>query len=114
MSGWKATAKRTPWIGLLVLSACATIPDYEPIVDTASIEDEAKFQSDMAECKAFTDQVDYSDEKTVAALKGAAVGAGVVGTGVAVTLAAGGGGGVGAAHCTDLAPSIGLKRLTAP
>ena len=79
-----------PWFCLLLFSGCATIPDYQPIVDTTSIEDEAKFESDMKECEDFTDQVDYSDEKTVAALKGAAVGVGAVGTGVAVTLAAGG------------------------
>ena len=69
---------------------CATIPDYEPIIDSESITDGEKYQQDMRECREFTDQVDYSDEKTIAAIKGGAVGAGVVGIGVATILAAGG------------------------
>ena len=72
------------------LFSCATIPDYKPIVDTSSVSDSAKYQKDYQECETITNNVDYSDEKTVAALKGAAVGAGVVGVGVASTLAAGG------------------------
>ena len=72
------------------LFSCATIPDYKPIVDTSSVTDSAKYQKDYQECETITNNVDYSDEKTVAALKGAAVGAGVVGVGVASTLAAGG------------------------
>ena len=75
---------------ILQLFSCATIPDYKPIVDTSSVTDSAKYQKDYQECEAVTNNVDYSDEKTVAALKGAAVGAGVVGVGVASTLAAGG------------------------
>jgi len=75
---------------ILQLFSCATIPDYKPIVDTSSVTDSAKYQKDYQECEAVTNNVDYSDEKTVAALKGAAVGAGVVGIGVASTLAAGG------------------------
>ena len=69
---------------------CATIPDYEPIVDTSSVTDQAKYQADYKACEDVTNNVDYSDEKTIAGLKGAAVGAGVVGVGVATTLAAGG------------------------
>ena len=72
------------------LFSCATIPDYKPIVDTSSVADSAKYQKDYQECETITNNVDYSDEKTVAALKGAAVGAGIVGVGVASTLAAGG------------------------
>ena len=75
---------------ILQLFSCATIPDYKPIVDTSSVTDSAKYQKNYQECEAVTNNVDYSDEKTVAALKGAAVGAGVVGIGVASTLAAGG------------------------
>ena len=69
---------------------CATIPDYEPIVDTSSVTDQGKYQADYKACEDVTNNVDYSDEKTIAGLKGAAVGAGVVGVGVATTLAAGG------------------------
>ena len=75
---------------IMQLFSCATIPDYKPIVDTSSVSDSAKYQKDYQECETITNNVDYSDEKTVAALKGAAVGAGVVGVGVASTLAAGG------------------------
>ena len=75
---------------IMQLFSCATIPDYKPIVDTSSVADSAKYQKDYQECETITNNVDYSDEKTVAALKGAAVGAGIVGVGVASTLAAGG------------------------
>ena len=70
---------------IMQLFSCATIPDYKPIVDTSSVSDSAKYQKDYQECETITNNVDYSDEKTVAALKGAAVGAGVVGVGVAST-----------------------------
>ena len=84
--------KKRLLIPLLILQviACATVPEYKPIVDTAAVTDSAKYQKDYQECKTITDTVDYSDEKTRAALKGAAIGAGVVGVGVATTLAAGG------------------------
>ena len=75
---------------MLQLFSCATIPDYKPIVDTSSLADSAKYQRDYQECETITNNVDYSDEKNIAAFKGAAVGAGVVGVGVASTLAAGG------------------------
>ena len=75
---------------IMQLFSCATIPDYKPIVDTSSVSDSAKYQKDYQECETITNNVDYSDEKTIAGLKGAAVGAGVVGVGVASTLAAGG------------------------
>ena len=72
------------------LTACATVPEYEPIVDTSGVDDMEQYALDMEECQGFADGVDYSDEKTIAALKGAGVGAGAVGAGVAVTLATGG------------------------
>ena len=85
------TRLSAPFLSLLLLgTACSTVPDYEPVVDTSKIQDQEKYRRDLQECKDFTEQVDYSDEETVAALKGAAVGVGAVGTGVAVTLAAGG------------------------
>ncbi len=74
----------------LFMFSCATIPDYRPIVDTSSISDMSKYNNDYAECESITNSVDYSDEETLAALKGAAAGVGVVGVGVASTLAAGG------------------------
>ena len=74
----------------LLISSCATIPDYEPIVDPAMVKDSSKYLVDMQECRKITDDVDYSDEKTKAALKGAVVGAGAVGVAVASTLAVGG------------------------
>lgn len=72
------------------LMSCATVPEYEPVVDTSQVEDARKYAKDYEECQNFADNVDYSDEKTIAALKGAGVGVGAVGAGVAVTLAAGG------------------------
>ena len=81
------------YLSLLLLPlffSCATIPDYKPIVDTSSISDMPQYSKDYVECENITNSVDYSDEETIAALKGAAVGVGVVGVGVATTLGAGG------------------------
>ena len=64
--------------------------EYRPVIDPKSVADSQKLEGDLEECRVLSDSVDYSDEKTIAALKGAGVGAGVVGTGVAITLAAGG------------------------
>jgi hypothetical protein len=75
---------------VFTLLSCATTPDYKPIVDTTDISDLSQYQEDYLQCERVTNNVDYSDEETVAAIKGAAVGAGVVGVGVASTLAAGG------------------------
>ena len=75
---------------IFLISSCATTPDYRPIVDTSSLGDLEKYNQDYAECERVTNNVDYSDAETRAAIKGAAVGAGVVGVGVASTLAAGG------------------------
>ena len=83
---------------MILFSSCATIPDYKPIVDTSSFVkdgvsqrfDKDKYDKDYQECLEITNSVDYSDEKTVAALKGAGTGAAVVGTGVATVLASGG------------------------
>ena len=82
----------------LFISSCATTPNYVPIVDTSNIQkngttiifDEEKYTKDYQECQEITNNVDYSDEKTIAALKGAGAGAAVVGTGVATVLASGG------------------------
>ena len=75
---------------ILQLTGCATVPDYKPIIDTSLILDLPEYQKDYKQCETITNNVDYSNEKTIAALKGAAVGAGVIGVGVASTLAAGG------------------------
>jgi hypothetical protein len=80
------------------ITACASIPDYRPIADTSDVKkgglitvfDHEKYANDYVECKRVTDNVDYSDEKVWASLKGAAVGAAAVGTGTAIVLASGG------------------------
>ena len=61
-------------IALLLVASCATIPDYEPIVDSSSVDDVEKLNRDMAECALVTNRVDYSDEEAVAAIVGAGVG----------------------------------------
>ena len=76
---------------LAALTACATIPDYKPIVDTSSVDDIPKLNKDIAECEDITNQVDYSDEEAIAALAGAGVGAAAVAGGTAVVLGATGG-----------------------
>ena len=73
---------------LFFLVACATIPDYYPIVDPASITDSAEFSIVMDECRTLTNNVDYSDEEGMAALKGAAVGGAAVVAGTSAVLAA--------------------------
>ena len=63
----------------LLISSCATTPDYVPVVDTSDIQkngttiifDKEKYAKDYQECQEITNNVDYSDEKTIAALKGA-------------------------------------------
>mgnify|MGYP001242910000 CR=1 FL=1 len=75
---------------IATLTACNSVAVYEPIVDTSNIEDPQQYEVDYAACEDITNRVDYSDEKTKAALKGGALGFGVVGAGVATTLAAGG------------------------
>ena len=75
---------------IFIISSCATTPEYRPIVDTSDLSNLEKYKEDYSECERITNNVDYSDAETISALKGAAVGAGVVGVGVASTLAAGG------------------------
>ena len=75
---------------IATLTACNSVAVYEPIVDTSNIEDPQQYEVDYAACEDITNRVDYSDERTKAALKGGALGFGVVGAGVATTLAAGG------------------------
>ena len=65
-------------IALLFIASCATIPDYEPIVDSGSVDDVQKLNLDMAECELVTNRVDYSDEEAVAAIVGAGVGGATV------------------------------------
>ena len=65
-------------IALLLVTSCATIPDYEPIVDSGSVDDVQKLNLDMAECELVTNRVDYSDEEAVAAIVGAGVGGATV------------------------------------
>jgi hypothetical protein len=85
-------------IFLSTLTACASIPDYRPIVDTSNIKkddytlifDEEKYANDYVDCERIVSNVDYSSEETIAKLKGAAGGVAVVGTGVATVLASGG------------------------
>jgi len=74
----------------LQIVSCATIPDYKPVVDTSNIKNKTEYSSDVQECENIANSVDYSDQETIASLKGAAAGVGVVGAGVATTLGAGG------------------------
>ena len=63
-----------------LIVSCASVPDYRPIVDKSNIKkdgyveifDEEKYANDYVVCSRLTDSVDYSDEKNIAALKGAA------------------------------------------
>jgi hypothetical protein len=91
---------------LFFLVACATIPDYYPIVDPASITDSAEFSIVMDECRTLTNNVDYSDEEGMAALKGAAVGGAAVVAGTTAVLAATGGLSAIAAGTAVLAPIV--------
>ncbi|MDG1151733.1 MAG: hypothetical protein P8N42_00030 [Hyphomicrobiales bacterium] len=73
-----------------LITSCASVPNYRPVIDTSNISDKEKYAKDLSDCEQFTNNVDYSDEEVVAGLKGAAVGATVVGAGAAVVAAAGG------------------------
>ena len=76
---------------LTLIASCASIPDYEPIVDTSAVEDTAKYDADMAQCETLTNNVDYSDEEAIAALAGAGVGGAAVVGATAVVLGSTGG-----------------------
>lgn len=74
------------FVFLAFFTACASIPDYKPIVDTSAVADVEKYEQDMGECELITNQVDYSKEEQVAGLLGAGVGgAAVVGATAAIT-----------------------------
>lgn len=91
---------------VLALSACATT--YTPVVDTKGIN-QAKYQQDLNECRALSDQIDAVGEGATDTLIGAGIGAaagaalgaitGAPATGAATGAVIGGfgGGGVSAA-----------------
>lgn len=84
----------------LALAACAR--SYEPVIDTRGV-DPAQYQADLADCRAYADQVDPLAEAGGGALIGGAIGAvlgaiggafsGDAGTGAAIGAAVGGAGG---------------------
>lgn len=84
----------------LGLSACAR--SYDPIIDTQGV-DPARYQADLADCRAYAEQVDPAAEAGTGALIGGAIGAalgaiagafsGDAGSGAAVGAAVGGAGG---------------------
>lgn len=74
----------------LLLGACTSTKVYEPVVDLSGVSDLGKYKSDLSECRAYADNVDYSEEKASSAMKGAAVGTGVVAAGAGVVAATGG------------------------
>lgn len=85
---------------------CATVAVYRPIVDPASITDQSKYTTDSSECEWITNEVDYSDEKAMAALKGGAVGGAAVVAGTTVVLATTGGLSAIAAGTAVVAPIV--------
>ena len=89
-----------------LLVACATIPDYSPIVDPSSITDSEEFNVAMDECRTITNNVDYSDEEAMAALKGGAVGGVAVVAGTTAVLAATGSLSAVAAGTAVVAPIV--------
>ena len=97
-------------IALLLVASCATIPDYEPIVDSSSVDDVEKLNRDMAECELVTNRVDYSDEEAVAAIVGAGVGGAAVVGATTVVLATTSGVGALAVGTTFL-PLLGAAMV---
>ena len=71
-----------------LITSCASVPNYRPVIDTSNISDKEKYAKDLSDCEQFTNNVDYSDEEVVAGLKGAAVGATVGATVVGATVGA--------------------------
>lgn len=55
-----------------MLFGCAR--NYEPIVDHAGISDEAKYQSDLEDCRQYAEQVDPAGEAVAGLLVGAVLG----------------------------------------
>jgi hypothetical protein len=95
----RSLAVMVPLFGL-ALAACAR--SYEPIVDTQGV-DPAQYEADLADCRAYAEQVDPAAEAGTGALIGGAIGAalgaiagafsGDAGSGAAVGAAVGGAGG---------------------
>ncbi|MFA6279280.1 MAG: glycine zipper domain-containing protein [Bdellovibrionales bacterium] len=99
----------------VLLAGCATT--YTPVVDTKGI-DAVKYQQDLGECRALSDQVDAAENGATDALIGAGVGAaagaalgaisGNAGMGAATgaTIGAFGGGGAGTMSSLDRKKNI--------
>ena len=88
-------------LAALFLAACAQ--SYEPMIDTKGGIDQAKYQQDLSECRAYAEQVSPTEHAAtsggIGVLLGAALGAitgaitGSAGEGAAVGAAVGGVGG---------------------
>ncbi|HEX7007511.1 MAG TPA: glycine zipper family protein [Alphaproteobacteria bacterium] len=99
----------------LALAACAR--SYEPIVDMKGV-DQARYQQDLAECRAYAEQVSPAGEAAAGGLLGAGVGAalgaivGAFGGGAGSGAALGAGvGGVGGAASGGLRGASGQKQV---
>jgi outer membrane lipoprotein SlyB len=90
-------------VGLLFAAGCAS--SYEPVVDMKEV-DQAQYQQDLEECRAYADKVDVAGsvatDTIVGAAAGAAVGAALgasvgdfAGSGAALGVTAGGATGAG-------------------
>ena len=97
--------KYSPLSILILAVSCATVAEYSPVVDPASITDQSKYAADARACRQLTDQVDYSDEEAIAALAGGAIGGAAVVGATAVALGTTGGFSALAAGAT-LAPIV--------
>lgn len=78
----------------LALAACAS--SYDPIVDTRGVS-EAQYRADLADCRAYADQVSPVAEAGGGALMGGAIGAALGAIAGAFTGDPGGGAAIGAA-----------------
>jgi len=100
---------------ILALTGCATA--YTPVIDTKGI-DMVKYQQDLSECRALSDQVDAAEDGATDALIGAGIGAAAgaalgaisgdagIGAATGATLGAFGGGGAGTMNALDRKKNI--------
>ena len=61
-------------ISIILLAGCAP---YRPIVDTQTITDQSKYETDLAECQAYAEQVDTAMSAGTGMAAGACIGAGL-------------------------------------
>lgn len=90
-----------------LLSACATTPEYRPVIDTRNVDMNA-YERDLTECKALAKQRDIGQSAAAGAILGALIGA-ALGGAIGGSDYVGYGAGVGAVQGTATGTASGAN-----